>query len=81
MLLESKDLCEFRIRRSYTSKNSGNVSYFYTFENDDLGSFELWCSNNFNLVKGQKYRLVFDMSSYGGDIRYSLKDVVGDQEI
>lgn len=78
MLLESKDLCEFRIKRSYTSKNSGNVSYFYTFENDDLGSFELWCGTNFDLKKGQKYRLQFDMSSFGGDIRYSLKGVANE---
>lgn len=73
MLLESKDFCEFRIKRSYTSKNSGNVSYFYTFENDDLGSFELWCSKDLNLLKGHKYTLQFDMSSFGGDIRYSLQ--------
>lgn len=72
MILESKDLCEFRIRRSYTSKNSGNVSYFYTFENDDLGSFELWCGKPLDLKKGNKYKLQFDMTSYGGEIRYSL---------
>lgn len=51
MLLESKDLCEFRIRREYTSKNTGNKSYFYTFENDDLGSFELWCGKPFDLKR------------------------------
>lgn len=78
MVLESKDLCEFRIRRQYTSKNSGNTSYFYTFENDDLGSFELWCGKLFDLKKGQKYRLQFDMSSYGGDIRYSLIGVANE---
>lgn len=76
MLLESKGLCEFRIRRSYTSKNTGKVSYFYTFENEDLGSFELWASDDFKLEKGKNYRLQFDMSSYGGDIRYSLKGAV-----
>lgn len=72
MLLESKDKCEFRIRRTYTSKNTGKTSFFYTFENDDIGSFELWCNKDFKLEKGKFYTLQFDMTSYNNELRYSL---------
>lgn len=74
MKLVSKEPCEFRIQRTYESK-SGKTSFIYTFENDDLGSFELFSSNNLGLTKGSLYTLVFNMGQYNGDIFYRLDSV------
>lgn len=76
MKLVSDDLCEFRIKREYTSKNTGKKSYFYTFENDHEGSFELWSNDNIGLVKGTLYQLVFDLQFFNGERRVSLKEVI-----
>lgn len=75
MELSSKEAAEFRIKRTYTASN-GSVSYFYTFENDDLGSFELWSKENLPLEKGKQYRLVFIMSFYQGNQNVKLKECI-----
>lgn len=74
MKLVSSEPCEFRIMRNYESK-SGKTSYIYTFENDGLGSFELFSSNQLGLTKGNLYTLVFNMGQYNGDIFYRLDSV------
>ena len=63
MKLKTLDVAEFRIKRKYESSN-GSVSWFYTFEHADLGSFELWSKENLSLEKGKTYFLVFSMSFY-----------------
>lgn len=75
MELRSKEAAEFRIKRRYESSN-GSVSFFYTFESDDLGSFELWSKENLALEKGKTYNLVFTMSFYQGNQRINLKEVI-----
>lgn len=75
MELQSKQPAEFRIKRKYEASN-GSVSYFYTFENDNLGSFELWSKENFSLEKGKLYNLLFNMSFYQGNQRINLKEVI-----
>lgn len=72
MILVSKEPSEFRIKRSYTAQN-GNNSFFYTFENDEVGSFELWSKDNLALEKGKQYLLKFDLTFYQGDKRINLK--------
>lgn len=74
MILVSQTPAEFRIKRKYESQN-GSISYFYTFECDDLGSFELWAKDDLNLEKGKLYTLVFSMSFYQGSQKVSLKEV------
>ena len=74
MVLVSQTPAEFRIKRKYESQN-GSLSYFYTFETDDLGSFELWAKENLDLEKGKLYTLVFSMSFYQGSQKVSLKEV------
>lgn len=74
MELTSKTPAEFRIKRSYTAQN-GNNSFFYTFESDDLGSFELWSKDNMALEKGKMYTLKFRLSFYQGDMRINLSGV------
>lgn len=71
----STEFCEFRIKRVYVASN-GKKSYFYTFENEKLGSFELWCKTDLAVDKGCLYKLVLSMSSYQGDIRYTLTNVL-----
>lgn len=75
MKLKTLDTAEFRIKRKYESSN-GSVSWFYTFENDGLGSFELWSKENLSLEKGKTYFLVFSMSFYQGSQRINLIEVV-----
>ena len=75
MKLKTLDLAEFRIKRKYESSN-GSVSWFYTFEHADLGSFELWSKENLSLEKGKTYFLVFSMSFYQGSQRINLIEVV-----
>lgn len=76
MLLVSDSLCEFRIKREYTAQTNGNKSYFYTFENESLGSFELWSKDVYNLEKGKMYKLVFNLSFYQGNKRVDLVNVL-----
>lgn len=76
MVLVSNQPVEFRIKREYTSKNSGNKSFFYTFEEDSMGSFELWSQDNLPLEKGKLYKLQFDLTFFNGDRKINLKDVV-----
>lgn len=76
MLLSANEKCEFRIKREYTS-SSGKVSYFYTFENDNMGSFELWSNKSIEgLKKGDSYRLSFDLHFYQGNKQIDLVEVV-----
>lgn len=76
MLLISDSLCEFRMRREYTSQSNGSKSYFYTFENESIGSFELWSKEVYNLEKGKMYKLVFALSFYQGNKRVDLVNVL-----
>lgn len=75
MILVSKEPCEFRIKRPYMGKND-KTSYFYTFENDNMGSFELWSNKDFDLKKGSLYSLSFDLHFFNGDRRVDLAEVI-----
>lgn len=75
MELTTKTPCEFRLRRNYTAQN-GSVSYFYTFENESVGSFELWAKDPMVLEKGKMYNLVFNMGFFQGNQKVTLKEVI-----
>lgn len=75
MELTTKTPCEFRMRRSYTAQN-GSISYFYTFEHDDVGSFELWAKEQMVLEKGKMYDLVFTMGFFQGTQKVTLKEAM-----
>lgn len=75
MILVSEVPAEFRIKRLYTS-NNGKISYFYTFEEDKTGSFELWSNKDLNLEKGKLYNLSFNLHFFNGERRVDLVEVI-----
>lgn len=75
MILISEVPAEFRIKRPYTS-NNGKTSFFYTFEEENTGSFELWSNKDMNMEKGKLYTLSFNLHFYNGDRRVDLVEVL-----
>lgn len=77
MKLVADQVCEFRRVVSRPANNGNGINYYYHFEDDDNGAFQLWSRKDFpNLQKGDLVTLVFKTRLWDNKLQFDLDEVV-----
>lgn len=75
MKLVSEDLVEFRRVTSSTGQN-GSTNYYYHFEDDSNGSFQLWSKKQFTGInKGDNVRITINTRLWDNKLQYNLDNI------
>lgn len=75
MRLVSDDVVEFR--RCITRDGQNGTNYYYHFEDDSNGAFQLWSKKDFrgDLKKGDNVRLIITTRLWENELRYNLDGI------
>lgn len=77
MYLKTIEGVEFRRLTSSKSKDGNNINYYYHFEDDENGAFQIFSRNDYSgqLVKGDLYSLTFKTRLWDNRIQFDLDNI------